>query len=259
MSRFIDKLNQVSKVVPQPMGFRAAQPVSQVPKMVLIASLAQADIDGLTDYMAGADAGLLDIANLSSGAKTFQKAYQAMSDIPWGGWLRDTGQKETKPLIKAGCDFVVFPAATTLPAVLQDDEVGKVLQVETSLSDSLLKTVDDLPVDAILIAGIQEGEHFLTWHHLMIIQRFASSLTKPLLVSIPSNVTANEFQALKEAGVDGVIVEVGGGQPAQRLSQLRQVIDNLTVPPPRKRGKVGALLPHIGGEADIITEDIEEE
>lgn len=260
MSKFVDKLNQVSKATPQPMGFKTAQTVSPVPKMILVASLAQADIDGLADYLAGADAGLLHISKLNSGAKTLQKICQAVSDIPWGGWLKDTGQGEIKQLMKAGCDFVVFPAATTPLAILQSDEVGKILQVEASLSEGLLRTVDELPVDALLITGEQEGEYSLTWHHLMVFQRFANSLTKPLLVSIPSNVTANELQALREAGVDGVIVEVEAGQPVQRLNQLRQAIDKLTVPSPRKRERAEALLPHIiKREAGIITEESEEE
>jgi len=60
MSRFINKLNQVSQAVPQAMGFRATKPVSQKPKMLLIVSLAQANVDGLADYVAGADAGLVE-------------------------------------------------------------------------------------------------------------------------------------------------------------------------------------------------------
>ena len=73
MSRFIDKLNNVSQAVSQPMGFRTAQTVLQEPKMLLVASVAQADVDKLTEYVAGADAGLLHIAKVSSGAKAFQK------------------------------------------------------------------------------------------------------------------------------------------------------------------------------------------
>lgn len=258
MSRLIDKLNQVSKVAPQPIGFKV-QPISQVPKLLLIASLAQTDIDGLADYVAGADAGLLHISKLSSGAKTLQKVCQVVPDIPWGGWLRDIGQGEVKQMVKVGCDFMVFPATTTSLAILQGDELGKILQVEVSLNEGLLKAADELPVDAVLVGSEQEGEYFLTWHHLMIFQRFASLLTKPLLVSIPPNVTANELQALVEAGVDGVIVEVGIGKPVQRLSQLRQAVDKLTLPSSRKRGKPEALLPHISGETGTITEEAEEE
>ena len=154
---------------------------------------------------------------------------------------------------------MVFPAANTSLAILQNDEVGKILEVEASLNEGLLRAVDDLPVDAVLIDGEQEEQHLLTWHDLMVFQHFAALLTKPLLVCVPSNVTDNELQALGEAGVSGVIVVVGGGQPAERTSELRQTIDKLTFPLQRRRRKAGALLPHITEETSIVTEEEEEE
>lgn len=259
MSRFIDKLNQVSRVVPQSLGFGRGQPASEKPKILLIASLAGANIDGLTDYVAGADAGLLRIPKLSSKAKTLKEISQAVPDIPWGGWLRNIDQGGIKQITRAGCDFVVFPAANTPLALLQNDEIGKILEVKSSISEGLLRAVNELPIDAVLIAAEQEGEYFLTWYHLMLFQRFADLLTKHLLASIPSNVTANELQAIWEAGVDGVVIEVGVGQPVDKLKELRQVIDKLAFPSQRKRGKVEALLPHIGSEASIVTEEDEEE
>ena len=257
MSKFIDKLKQVSTAAPQPMGFRATQPASQKPKIVLVASLTQANIENLAEYLTGADAGLLQIAKLSSGIKTLQEISQVVPDIPWGGWLKKNSQAQVKQLAKAGCDFVVFPAANTSLTLFQSDRMGKILEVESSLSEGLLRSVNKLSVDAVLIAGEQKEGYSLTWHHLMLFQRFADLLTKPLLVFIPSNVTANELQALLETGVNGVVVEIGVGQPAGRLKELRQIIDKLRPPSPRKREKAEALLPQIGRETSIEAEEEE--
>ena len=259
MSKLIDKLNQASQAVPQPMGFRQLQPVSSKPKILLVAILAQADVEELADCMAGADAGLLPISELSSGAKTLQKISQVVPDIPWGGWLRGSGQGEIKQMVKVGCDFVVFPAANTSLAIFQGDEVGKILEVESSLSEGLLRTVNELPVDAVLIASEQAEGYFLTWHHLMLFQRFADLLTKPLLVSIPLVVTASELQALWGAGVNGVVVELRVGQPQDRLKELRQVIDELTFPAPRRREKIEPRLPRTITATSIATTEEEEE
>ena len=259
MSRFINKLNQLSRAELQPIGFRRTQPVSSKPKMQLVAGLAQENAESLAGYVAGADAGLLHISKLSSGAKILQKISQAMSDIPWGGWLEGGGQAEIKQMTKVGCDFVVFPATNTPLAILQNDEVGKILEVEASLDEGLLRAVNELPIDAVLIAGERREGYFLTWQHLMLFQRFADLLTKPLLVAIPSNVTDNELQAVWEAGVNGVIVEVTVEQPQDRLKELRQVIDKLAFPLPRKREKTQPLLPHIDREPSIVTAEEEEE
>ena len=255
MSRFIDKLNQVSQAMPQPVGFRTAPQVSPKPKMLLVASLVEANVESLADYVAGADAGLLPISKPSSGVKTFKEMSQAVPAIPWGGWLRSAGIRDIGSMVKVGCDFIVFPAATTPLTMIQKNEVGRILEVEASLSEGLLKVVDELPVDAVFIGG--EKREGLTWQHLMLFQRFADLLTKPVLVSVTLKVTANELQALWEAGVRGVMVEVGVGQPG-RVSELRQVINKLSFPSHRKSGKAEALLPYVGQVEGTVTEEEEE-
>jgi len=257
MSKFIDKLSLVSQSGLKPMGFRAAG-VPPKPRMLLVASLAQVDADRLADGVAGADAGLLQIPKSSSGVKTLKQICQAMPDIPWGGWLKEVGRGGVGQMVEAGCDFVVFPAVNTSLAILQDEKLGKILEVEASLNEGLLKAVDDLPIDAVLVAGEQEKEHFLTWHHLMLFRRCAGLLTKPLLVSVPSDMAVSELQALWEAGVGGVVVEAGVEQPVGRLAELRQMIDKLTFPSPSKRRKAEPLLPYIGGETEIVSEEEEE-
>jgi len=258
MSRLIDRLSQITKTVAQPMGFRTTKAGSAKPRMLLIASIAQTNnIDSLADYISGADAVLLSITKSSPRAKTLQQIARSVADIPWGVW-GDTGKGETTPMVKAGCDFVAFPASTAL-AIPQEDKIGKILQVEESLSEGLLRAVNELPADAVFIAGEQGEEHSLTWHHLMLFQRFTSLLTKPLLVSIPLNTTPGELQVLCEAGVAGVVVETGAGQPAGRLAELRQAIDKLTLPSSRKRQKLEALLPQVSTETATVTEEEEEE
>jgi len=234
------------------MGFRAGQSASQQPKLLLVASLAEVDSDSLADYVAGVDAGLLPFSPSRSGAESLKKASRAVPDIPWGGWLRGVGAKEVKQIKKIDCDFVVFPAADTVLAIAENSEVGRILEVEASLGEDLLHTIDDLPVDAVLIAGEEKGNYSLTWQHLMLFRRFGDVVAKPLLVSVPSGVTAEELQMLCEAGVNGVVVKAGVGG----LKGLRKVVDKLAFPARGKRRKGRALLPHVSAEMD---EDIEEE
>ena len=259
MSKFIDKLNRVSQAVPQPMGFRTTKPVPERPKILIIASLAEASADNVAERVAGADAGLLHVPELSTGAKTLREVSRAVPDIPWGGWLRGGSKVGIQKTEKAGCDFVVFPATDTPLAIFRDDEVGKILQVEASVSEGLLRGINELPVDAVLITNEQQEGAFLTWHHLMLFQRSADLLAKPLLALVPSGVTAEELQVLWEAGVDGVVIEVGMEPSVGRLEELRQAVNKLAFPSPRKRGKAEALLPPIEGGVGTVTEEEEEE
>jgi hypothetical protein len=208
--------------------------------MLLVASLDSANTDSLAKRVAGADAGILRIAKLSSGVKTLVKVATAVPDIPWGGWLEGIAEGEVELLAKADFDFVVFPHRTPL-AILVSETAGRILEIGESLSASLLPVVDELPVDAVFVSAGREGS--LTWQHLMFLQRCAGLSAKPLLTSIPSKISASELQALWGAGVSGVVAEVATGQPVNASAELRRVIDALTLPP-RKRKRVDALLPY---------------
>lgn len=259
MSKFIDKLNRLSRAEPQPIGFRIKQAVSSKPKIQIVASLAQENAEKLIDHVVGADAGLLHISGPASVAGILQSLSQAVSDIPWGGRLEDGNQGELEQILKADYDFVVFPAASTPLALFQNEQVGRILEVDASINEVLLRVANELPIDAVLVSSEQKENNTLTWQHLMLFQRFASLLTKPLLVLVPLELTAVEFQALWEAGVDGVVIEVKIGQPQDKLKELRQVIDKMVFLLPRKSEKMEPLLPRTSQESGIITTEEEEE
>lgn len=238
------------------MGFGVGKPVSSQPKMLLVASLTEVASDNVADYVAGADAGLLPLSLSRSGVENLVKASKAVPDISWGGWLRGIGVKEVKQIKKGDCDFVVFSAVDTSLAISGSGEVGRILEVKASLDEGLLAAIDSLPVDAVLIAGEEKEDYSLNWHHLMLFRRFADVVSKPLLVSVPSGVTADELQLLWDAGVGGVIVRAGAGG----LKKLRRAIDKLTFSTQGKGRKERALLPHLTvGMDEDMDEDFEEE
>jgi len=259
MSKLIDKLNQVSKTVPQPMGFRAASEVAKRPKMQIVAGVAESDIDSLADSVDGADSVMMSIPKAGLGIEALKEISKVLSGVPWGAWLGGIAKGKMKQMIENGCDYVVFPAADTSLGTPSGEEVGKILQIETSLSEGMLRTINQLPVDAVLVSTEQKGKYDLTWHQLMLFQRIANMVTKPLLVPIPANTAASELQVLWDAGVDGVVVETGAGKPAEELRKLRKVIDGLTFPATRKHEKREAVLPRVDKDAEAVAEIEEEE
>jgi hypothetical protein len=260
MSRLIDELNSVAKAASQPIGFKTARPAPSEPRILLIASMAKIeDTAHLAERVDGANAVLLRLTKSDLTASKLQNIVASVPYVSWGGWLDDIDAKRAEALVKAGCDFMVFTASNPVVATPQDDKVGRILQVEVSLGDGLLRAINDLAVDAVLSGNIYEAGESMAWHHLMLFQHLANLLTKPLLVPVPANVTASELKDLWEVGVDGVVVEASTGRPVGKLRELRQAIDKLPPRSSRKRGKAEALLPYSGGIKDTETEEEEYE
>lgn len=161
-------------------------------------------------------------------------------------------------MVKAGCDFIVFPASPTPLTITADSKAGKILEVEASLTEGMLRAVNDLPADAVFLTDDLAKDDSLTWQQLMLFQRFASLLTKPFLVSVPSGIGVEELKALWEAGVDCVVVETEG-MLQNSLKDLRKTIDSMVFPSPRRKEKMTATLPRISRELNPATAEEEAE
>lgn len=211
------------------MGFRAAGAKPR-PRMLLVAHGAKTT---------GADALLLSIPKTG--------APKAKSAVPWGGWLKEVTGPIVKKLGEGGADFIIFPADSVSKAVLEEEKLGKVVEVEPALEAGLLKAIDGLPVDAVLIKGEKAA---LTWQDLMLLRRTATILTKPLLVTVSPDITSSELQALCEAGVSGVVA-------GANVDKLRKAIDKLPSPKAVK-SRAEPLVPQVGGGVPTVSEEEEE-
>lgn len=258
MSRLIDAFHKASQATAPPLGFRAARPEAAAERILLIASLEPGAGGSPADYLEGASAVLLRRGKSRLTPRAVQTATASLPDIPWGIYLDDSGVKKGEVKVEAGCDFVVFPASGLITTTPPDEKVGRILQIESSMDDGLLRAVNDLPVDAVLIGDTFEGGGPLVWHQLMIFRHLTHLVSKPLIVPVPADVNGEELKALWEAGVDGVVVEVDAAK-AGGLKNLRQAIDKLPPRSPHKRERLEALLPRTGEESRPAAPPEEEE
>lgn len=244
MSRLIDRLNQVMKGTSSPLGFQARRTASPRPKMLLVADISKAkSARRRAEDTAGAD------GVLSSGAGADTGTGKKTTDVPRG--IRQEGGGRAKEA-EAGIDFTVFPADTAFSAT-EKSSPGCLLEVDSATSEGMIRAINRLPVDAVLINGEEEAGSPLTWQQLMRYTRFGELLRKPLLVSAGAKITAAELAALWEAGVVGVVMSGG-------IKEGREIIDR-TQFPPRQPGEMSEPIPRLRGEAsaEIDTEEKEEE
>jgi len=246
MSKLVEKLKQASEREAQPLGFGTKASVKK-PQMVLMASLTKDDIKMATSAVeGGADALLVALHSVAEEANELDQILQLAADVPCGVWSEAPTAEEMKQVREMGCDFVLFDGAKTPSGLLREEELGRVIKVEHSLADSLVRTIDRLPIDALFIDCRVEEKLPLSVYQLMAYHRLAALTRKPLLVVAPSLMSDLDVETLWEVGIVGILLKAEAGPIEDRLSVLRQAIDKL--PSSRKRPRPGedAVLPHLG-------------
>jgi hypothetical protein len=243
MSEFIEKLKRGTQHTPAQLGFRSVQ-LKDKSKILLIACIAEQTMKNAEELLVGADAGLVIMKNLASGLESLQKFTKIKPDIPWGGWVKDI-QWLKMEFPETEADYFIFTADTpifNLPAKL-----GRILELNSLLTDTMIRAIEDLPIEAILLSD--NTGNLLNWQYLLTLQRLDNLLSKPILIKAPAEIVRENLSTLWEVGVDGIVIEVGVGQPKETLQELRVMIDKVSFPIPRKAKKTSVRLPFINTEA----------
>jgi len=251
MSKFVDKLQHLSKSAVPSIGFHPSASEAKSSAMLLIAGLSGVDVEK-AEVLANSkvDAGLILSQNFN--IEDVGQVAKVMGDIPLGILVKDTSEEKLDKLIDSGCDFVVFDVKMPLVELCRQ-EIGNFLMLEPSLDWGLIRAINRLDVDGVFIDRGEES--FITVERLLIYHRFSDLLNKPLVAILPSRVTNAELANLWQAGIDGIVIPPA--QPKEALTELRRMIDNLPKGANRRRGKAGIILPYYGG-VDIEDEEEEE-
>ncbi len=239
MSKLIDFFNQVSQANAQTMGFLSRRSAPPPKRLALIA------VTGVpAGAFPGADAVLVrpDKAKLTAAAA--REVGDTLGEVPWG----------TMDGAPRGADFTVVRLTGLTAGAPTDGATGRLLELETSLDDGLLRAVNDLPVDAAVAADALEESGPLTWHRLMILAHVRHLITKPVVVPVATDISEADVKSLWDAGFDGIMVAA----PAERIAALAETIAAL---PPRAvpKKKTEAVVPRADATPAQAAAEPEEE
>ncbi len=248
MSKFIDKLKSRTQLLPAPIGFGKAV-IQEEPRILLIAAVSQTD--NVVDLVKGTDVGLLIADRPSSLTKNLPKLAKAVPDVLWGGWLNNPRWDEIENM-KNEADFIIF--SPEMPLIDLPADLGRILAIDASFTDTQLRAIDELPVEAVLFTVKPDK---LNWQYLITLQRLDNIIAKPLLAIVPADITGKGLQSIWSVGVDGVVIEVNGGS-ANRLKELNREIEKMVFPLPRKSKKMDVMLPFISQQSPAETEEEDE-
>jgi hypothetical protein len=255
MSKFVDRLKQLSEGTPQPIGFRLGMKASPKLKIQLIGMLTNPETGAVADNMNATDAVIIKTESVKAASKEIKPA-SGDANRPVGVYVTSKMVNSLNTLIGDGADFVVLTPNLPL-TVMPDKKTGKVIEIESTVSDSILRAVSMLPVDAVMVS-YHMGNEVFSWEDLLAIQRLTASISKPILVPVPAGITAEEMQTLWEAGVDGVVVEITAAS-ADKLPGIRQIIDKLEHPDTSRRDRLTPTVPRMSPESEEHEDEEEEE
>ncbi|MEE8471423.1 MAG: hypothetical protein V3S51_08850 [Dehalococcoidia bacterium] len=244
MSKLLEKLQRISEGRAQPLGFEAAITRAKSSQMLLIAGVTAGDAKlSALAAKAGADALLLTVDQRKKDGEVMAQIRSTKADITWGVSLEAVTRKEIEQLAEMKCDFVVFAPDKTPAAVLGEERMGKVLQIDHSLSDNLTKTIARIPIDAVLLSPLSEDKSPLTIHQLMLYEQLAGGVGKHLLAVMPPGLPSEDLESLWSLGVRGVVVDISVERAEQRLSEVKEAIQKLPTKRRKAGGRIGAIVP----------------
>jgi hypothetical protein len=241
LSKLLDKLEQISKGNSKPLGFAAAAAKSKAASMIIIAAIDDNDKAAVTAAKEYADAILI---NSLAGKNIASK-----SGLPWG-----TPANDPETIKECGCDFILLNTQDSPIALLQEEKLCRIIEIDPAMPDGLIRATSQLSVDIVLIAG----DTSISMKRLITCQHIANMIGKYLIVRIPPEVSKEELREIWEIGMTGVVVPVTG-DAKKSLAALRQVVDALPASRRKRSLKTSVSIPQIAPAEPVEDEEPDED
>lgn len=257
MSRLSDKIRKAMRMESAPMGFGAAAARTPTPSMLLLVQGPASKMGHRRDLSGvGVDAVLLSLADSEKEMGEVEKWAKGSGDVLCGAHVAGASGRAAAALKEAGVDFLAFEAEGTSAEALLGSELGYVLVLSGEPSDSSLRAMEPLRLDALLLPDWRPpltvtGQ--LGLHRLVLLSR------TPLIVPVPPDIGPGELECLRDAGVAAAAVDGADSRTWDHLATLRQAIDGLPSRTRRREERAEAILPPVGPVAAGGEEEEEEE
>ena len=239
MSKFLDRLEEINLGAPAPMGFGAPR-TQKTPGMALVGLISGTDSklrDVLSDLVP--DATL--ISGIDDSAALKELSQSLSGDIPWGTRVSSLTEEDARAIEELGCDMLAFPLQGTPLAAVASEEMARVLCIPQDMDLDQLRAIGALPVDVLLLS-VPSTSSLWTLQDLAAIAAVGRRVDKYILVEVSAPPGAKELEVIRDAGVHGLVVDVGAVD-SEKLSELKAALMDMPRRRSRNRDRAAALIP----------------
>ncbi|MCC6236884.1 MAG: hypothetical protein IT299_04835 [Dehalococcoidia bacterium] len=230
MSKLRDRIREAGQRRTRAFGFVRREEGPETPRVLVMA-----EVDGASAAQAAVQAGagaLLHVGAPSSVGETVQAADGA----PVGMRIDGATREDTRALLEAGADFVIFDAAQTVAEALLERKLGRIAVAPSATTDDELRRYGALDLDAILVGDPGPGLSVLGQ---LEMRRMAENARAPLAVLMGSSQPSPSLELWRNAGAGLVIVPAAGA-----LGDVVQAARDVPPPPePGQEERPQPLLP----------------
>lgn len=252
MSNLIESLENVGTVVPTKIGFGAKRSYEKNPSLLLVA-LCDAKTASV-ETQCKADSYIIATEKI---AKSDLKSAKTLSKgTPWGLWANNLTPSSLNDIKGQGGDFFIFSTINTPAEILATEDLGRLITVPIEFPEELGNSLEGIPVDAVIIAGLEEISP-LSVKELMQIRSVRDLISKPLMLLRSQPLSRGELTVIQEVGIQGIVLDLR----TMRMQDVSQVQDAINELPPRrnKRDNTSALLPKLTHNVASLQMDEEDE
>lgn len=230
-SKFLERLDEIREGAPPRLGFGARRP-EKTPGLALLVSA-----DG-KDGAAAAAALAPDAVIVSGGAA--EEIGAAAGGVAWGVRAASLSAADAAAWREAGADPLVFSLTGADLGAVASKDAARVLTLDAGLPPEELRDINPLPVDAVLVAMPGDPSGW-TLQDLAVIARVSGRVGKHLLAEVSGAPDGDTLEALRNAGVVGLVVDLSLGEEA--ISGLKESLVNMPRPGADRRRRSSAILP----------------
>jgi len=223
-------MERITVAAPGGMGFGAAR-TEKTPAIALVGLVSGGYAKGLkTVSDLGLDAALLSGIDDAGGLKRIEKS---LPSLPWGVKTSSLTESSAQEFRDSGCDILAFSLENTDASALVADDAARILYVDPDIEERELRTISALPVDVLILpmTGVSGP-----WRLAQIASVAAISrrVDKYILVEVSGTPSDKDLEALRNAGVDGLVLDVAA-VGADALEKLKSAA--MALPKQRSSGR----------------------